>query len=248
MEVITDNYITAVSATGENTNYPASFLLNEHPKKPWKGLDTDETVTLTVGPSGRAFGFVKTNANMVNWSVKIDGVEQESGSIDMAALRTYTEMTTGRPAIEWDSGYVNYSRIQVEHTIEVQFVGNSIVQCGVAVAGEPDGFRDPNFGIQLGLFDTSVKKELAAKTPYYRKRDILRTFSGTFVAESKPTPGFWRFLYMIAQRKGEQPLLWRVADQDNHYWTAYARFDGLPSGTLDHVNHGNINFSLAEVL
>lgn len=247
MEVIVDNYITAVSATGENANYPAAFMLNEHPKKPWKGLSVDETITLTVAPSGRAFGFVKTNAHTVSWTIRLlDGSTPETGTIEMAALRTYTEMTTGRPAFIWDSGYVTYSRIQEEHYIDIQFIGYDVVQCGVVVAGEPDGYRNPNTGLQMGLFDTSVKKELAAKTPYYRKRDILRTFGGSFTADMDP--GFWRFMYTLAQAKGETPLLWRVTSFDNHFWTAYARFDGMPGGTMDGLNHGGINFRLMEVI
>ncbi|MBW1778932.1 MAG: hypothetical protein JRJ54_15330, partial [Deltaproteobacteria bacterium] len=69
MKVIYPNNITVLSADEEDASYPVSNLLDDHPKKVWRGTSKDAKLTLTVS-EGAGVGIANTNAVSINVLLK----------------------------------------------------------------------------------------------------------------------------------------------------------------------------------
>lgn len=256
MKIIPLNKISAISASSENSNFPADFLLNDRPKKVWKSTETGEA-TLTLGISGGTGGLALFNCNALSVAVSItdpnaveweDGVEWEAGvEWSTTDFDEITELANldGNPGgaiwVEWGHSLNSLSAV-----LTLTGIVNEVLQCGVAIAGKSHEFSGPNYGITEGLIDLSIVKELSNGDKYVKQRDKLRTFD--FSATVERDEQFYSFLYDIAREIGRAPAAWRLTKLSGFNWVVYARFDHMPSGRHDSLDYSNIAAKITEVV
>jgi len=261
MKVIYPNKISAVSASYADAEYPVSYVLDEHIKRPWKS--TGNTGTLTIDVDGNstgvlAVGIFETNATNVKITIR-----NALDTADIISVVEYdTLATTWYSFITGDGNYFKsiwheYSHIncQSAHKIKIVFsrADSVVVYCGVIRAGKSKDFRNPAYGLNEGLKDYSIIKELNNGTRYARKRDIARTFSGTVTVDRDPD--FYKFMHDVAQTAGPIPLAWLIYDDgvtttsdEENRWAIFAYFESMPSGSHSYFSHSEISFSLVEAI
>lgn len=255
MRVIYPDNITSVEADAENANFPDDNLLDKHPKKLWKGTGNSHTV-LAVVTSGSGFAIFNTNATGITATI-LSGLEAvwdsstawHSGTQwfdgDMGTSTVY-ELDPAGVGSMWG----DYIEIDRSHILQLEFVADSgtVLEAGVLVAGTVNTFNDPKYGINEGLFDFSIVKELNNGAIYTRKRDTVRTFSWSILDDRDPD--FYTFFRTIGQQIGPDPLAWRIVhiEQTDWEWVTYCRFNNMPSGQHRHITQSDINANLIEVV
>lgn len=186
MRVIAENLITEIAASSENANFPASHLLDEHPKRLWKADGANQArLTLSIGANTNCIAIFNTNAQRAVCNIS---------DPNETAWEAGTEWETGT---EWATSDIDATTqlISIRDDINalwIEFEGSTIpleaditltnyddtVHAGVAVGGIGLSFRDPRYGLQEGLVDRSVTIEMSNGSFYNHPRDRVRTFSG----------------------------------------------------------------------
>jgi len=265
MKVIYPNKISAISANVSDAEYPASYLLDDHVKRPWKSTGDKGTLTISVdgGASGiLACGLFETNAVKATITIRnyadtadiIPAVEYNSGA------------TTWYGFITGDGDYLKniwheysattYTACQSQHKIKIELETSSTsvqLYVGIVRSGKAKDFQNPQYRLSEGLKDYSIKKELNNGARYYRKRNIPRTFSGNVIVERDPD--FYKFMYDVAQDAGGIPLAWLMYDDElvttsneENRWAIFGFLDDMPSGSHDYYSHSQIGFSITEAV
>lgn len=92
MKCIWPDKITSVSATSENSQFPADNVMDDHPQKRWKGTGDTETLTLSVGPGASALMIGNTNATSVDVTMNgADVLVWEEGEPERTNYLLYSE-------------------------------------------------------------------------------------------------------------------------------------------------------------
>ena len=138
------------------------------------------------------------------------------------------------------------SAARVTITFEIDDVNAKTIAAGVLSMGEVFATSKPvNRPLTEGLKDYSIVKELSNGATYVKKRDIVRTLSGSlFVGQQEE---FYDVMN-IARINGKNPIAWQIVDSEDYRWVIYARFEAMPSGTHTYPCNSDINFTLIEVL
>ena len=267
MKLIYPDNITSITASAENANFPAVNLLDDHPKKVFKG--TSKTATLTcVVIGGGALAVFATNALSVRLTLSVGqtiewyfvqthplsstGVRWEPGSgisWDTGGDSTTTEIAYLPGSIDGAAWFDFEEERTGTFTAEVRLVAKAgeIIQAGVVKCGTLRTFNDPKYGIQEGLEDYSIVKELNNGATYIRKRDVVSTFDFTIVPERDPD--FYIFMRTVAKALGPAPVAWRIStNSTDEEWIVFARFDDMPRGSHDYPAYSPIDVSLLEVI
>lgn len=251
MKVIYPEKTSAVLADEENANYPDDNVLDDHPKKVWKGTSQDAKLTITVDGGANAVGIFATNAQSIDFTLKDgDGATVETGSYDLTGIDTFLKFLTDT-GLAWTELWIDYTYQADSHTVELEFDtedAGTVIEAGVVRAGLAREFRNPQLKLKEGLRDFSIEKELNNGATYYRLRNIVRTYSGNFRAER--LWDFYVFIREIFKTIGAQPLAWQVIDVNGEPWTVYARATKtrLPSGSHDRAKSALVSFYLEEVV
>ena len=260
MKVIKNNAIRGVSATSENPEYPAANLLDEHPKRWWRVADASvSSVTLTVEVTGRTGGLGLvgiaaesvvvdiSDPNGLTWENVIwENVEWQ----DVPGDLHIDQALSGDPgsAALWVSFDQFDSSVEISITLYKDALADMILGAGCLVVGEMTDLPGLQYGLGETLRDYSLARDLANGAKYYRKRDIVRVFSGSVLAARKPY--FYALLLDIARVYGQRPLMWNLVDVDSWSGDAvlYGRLAAMPDGSHDYPNHSRLNFEIEEVL
>jgi len=257
VKVIRNNAIDTVTASSESATYPASNLLDQHPKKKWQAADASvDSATLTITAKGKTgglgmVGIVADHAAIsvndpsgIIWSnVDWSNVEWDQG---ISKLDTKVEFTSfdGQATL-----WVEFAEFSGSVTIEVTLYKDAgkpeILSAGVAVVGEYIDFPGLQRPLEEGLHDYSIERLLANGSYFYKQRDIVRTFSGTVIL--KRDDWFWRAMRDVARRSGKTPMMFQMTDIPGQ-WTLYGRLQAMPRGRHAYPTHSAIDFQIIEVL
>jgi hypothetical protein len=233
-------------------NFPPENVLDEHPKKyalvNWHAAEFEIIVT-----DGSDFcGIAGTNAKYAIFLIFEDTTSTKpiyTYVVDMTGITSYTNLILDKGTPTSQSG-VSYPYILGDHRILIRFFTNNLfefVKVGVIQAGIASTTHfDTSRGLKEELIDYSIEKELANGAFYYKKRDVVRRFSGNIVLDRDYE--FYNFMYEIFRKKGKRPLFWAVVDEDRSEWFIYARAESMPSATHDYLTKARLQFSLIEVL
>lgn len=256
MKHIAKNNIVAISADYENPNFPATRMLDEHPKRRFVAPDDVFAVEITADISGGCSDILLagTNADSAVVSV-VDPNEMSWGDDDTWGDGDIWANTT----VSVTGAIVQNSQsqamlIELSDTVDVPCVATinlrsfpgSTFYCGIATANiaETYGGKNPRYGISNQLVDYSIIDENSNGSRYYKKRDVVRSWnlSALMTRENalKLRDNF--ILY------GELPHGWKLTDGESTDWVAYARFDGPPTISHDYLTMSTVNFNLTEVL
>ena len=256
MKVIITNLVSAVTAASENALYPDDNLLDEHPKKIWQAANgvTHTSLTVSIGASteGSAAGIAIFNTNatsaIINLSDPNEVIWVDSDWIDV-------EWPSGAPQESVLLGEINSTSNAVwatytgaETALEADIIldGDETLYAGVVVAGTVVSFTEPRYGIQEGLIDYSIRRELSNGAIYHKKRDVVRTFAAEIMPYREDE--FYTFMHTLARENSYAPMAWRLTDQTGFDWTVYARLEGMPSGVHAYPTISPIQFSIREEL
>ena len=256
MKCIYPDNISLISADEENADYPVDNLLDEHPKKVWKGTSRDAVVTAIITAGGALVVFA-TNATSVNLAISSgqsiswdSGISWDTGiSWDSSGDSDTSETTLLTGDIDgvawWDFAVARSSNFTA--TITLTADAGEIIRAGVIRCGTVNAYRDPNAGIKEGLRDYSIVKELSNGATYIRKRDVVRTFE--FALWEDRDTDFYEFMLDVSRELGPEPMAWRIMDTvTDEEWIVFARFDRMPGGSHDLPSQSMIDINLLEVL
>ncbi len=255
MKLIYPDSVSSITASAEDANYPAANLMDDHPKKVWKGTTNSATLTVNVGGAG-ALAIIATNAIEVTLSITPPesaqwdtDIEWDTG-IEWKAYTgiTFTETKYLSGTIRGAAWFEMSRTDSFSAEIVLTAAAGQVIQAGVVTAGVLREFRDPARGIKEGLRDYSIVKELNNGAFYTRKRDVVRTF-GFSITEDRDTD-FYVFMRDIARELGPDPAAWRILTNNvtGWEWIVFGRFDGLPQGAHSLPSYSQIDAKIVEVL
>lgn len=258
MKVITDNKITAVVASSENSNFLVGNLLDEHPKRKWYASSisvTSATLTISIKGTCDALALVGivadsatvtiSNPNEANWETGTGwetDTAWESISADMNIDIDWVDNAGDESAL-----WVDFDEFSSVANIVITLFAETgyVIGAGVLYVGQKELFRNPRYGVSKGLVDFSIIEELSNGSTYYKQRDIVRTISGSLFTEHDDLYSYLN----IAQTYGKTALMWSfIDDADNTEWILYARYSVMPTATFTAPSHGETFFELQEVL
>ncbi len=258
MKCIYPDCITAISADEADADYPVSNLQDYHPKNVWKGTSRDAVIT-AICSSGGALAVIATNATSATLTISQGQTwTQESGwtmdagwSLDTTGDSDVTS-TVILPGDISGCAWFDFATARTSSftaTLTLTAAAGQIIQAGVVRCGTVYTFRDPSRGIQEGLEDYSVEKQLNNGAWYTRDRDTVRTFDFSMFAERDPD--FYSFMSTVAKNVKSKPIPWRIltSGTTDSRWIAFAKFNGrMPSGSHSLPSYSQIDVSLLEVL
>ena len=240
----------ALPIGGVISGYPADNLLDNHPKKVTEAPTSTVRYTLDIVGSSDWCVLGNTNARYARCRVLYDDENvlfDETKSL--GGIDTYLELIqdSGQALYETEFSYDYYYEA---HTVILDLdTGNANVPVisGIVQIGESFQFeRDTQRGLREGLIDYSISKQLSNGAYYYKKRDVVRTFSGSLYLHRNRE--FYKFMHQIFREIGSAPIFWKITDLDNADWLVYARAQNMPSGTHAYATASTVNYTLTEVL
>lgn len=256
MKMLWDNLITSVSADSEDSNFPASSLLNRSPKRIWKAVNGVSTATLTVETSAGVSSILIAGTNALSVSI----VGADPNAISWAESDEWAEGDTWvSPEVNVSGSTIQRSRsqtvlVQLTTTVDIPVVLKITITCdisetvmaGVIMSGTPETFGGgvPKYGFEEGRKSLSINEENSNGSRYDKKRDILRTFS----IKSRMKEASASMLLDIYEDVEFKGAGWKLTDEDNNNVVVYARFDGAPVKSRDYHGYSNVSFNLIEVL
>lgn len=259
MKVISENTITSVTASDEQTAYPATNLLDEHPKIPWKAAPGAAEASISVVANGKTSGMAIYNIVADSVSVEIkdpnntaweDGTSWEYGtSWSDAIIPEFSQIFGAESFADTKSLWVEFEDFSSGVTITITFsllnTATKVIAAGVVVMGEVLSLPNPIYGFNEGLINYSTRRKYSDGTSAEKRRDIVRFFTGAF--NFKREDDFYIMLN-TARKNSYKPLAWRLTDLPGFRWVVYACHDEMPSGPHQWTEHSVINVKLLEVL
>jgi len=256
MKVLPVDLIASVSASSEHANYPADNLLDEHPKKVWKGTASSETLTFTIDAGSNGVAIFNTNATGVtfelldpNYIIWETGTDWETGVAwslveDPLDITQITNLTgsSGSCMAEW-------AKISSTVVLYVTFAQSSgdVLSAGVAVAGEFLSYSDPKYdGFTEEVIDYSIVSELSNGSVYVKARDTVRKFNVSVLMDTDTD--FNEFVSDVARTLKSSPSAWVVTDTNDSRWLAYARLTKMPVGEHFSPDLSLAKFEITEVV
>jgi len=245
MKCIFPDLVVSVSADTENSEYPATNVLDRVPSLPYQALDKAGTLTLNVAGGAEAVGLAGLNGVAVNIKVK-DSSSQivAETDIDLVGIDTYYKFFTQRVKPRTRVGFVYPYQSDAHQVIVTIDTGNDeiMAECGVGGAGPLYRWREST-SLSFGLVDYSVKDRYSSGGKYYLKRDIVHKYSGKVRLDLNPDLFVW--LDDLAQEIGEEPTFWWLTDQKNINHFTFAGFYEMPSASSDN-RYGYATWSFLE--
>uniref|UniRef100_A0A6M3INR4 Uncharacterized protein n=1 Tax=viral metagenome TaxID=1070528 RepID=A0A6M3INR4_9ZZZZ len=250
MKVIYPDKVTGVTAANALANYPDDNLLDGHPKKIWNSGVSVSSVTVSVSEGANAVGFAGVSAVSIALTVKNSNSSTtllSKVSYDLKGINNYYKFFTDSYT-SYTSFWIDYDYQSVDHNLVFDFenVSGSTAQAGIVKAGPARGFYEPGFDLSESMMDYSIVKELNNGAFYIRKRDVVKTYSGT--VELERDGDFYVFMRDVILKEGPNPLFWRITDYNNNDWAVFARVSSMPKGDHNQRRHSTINFSFIEVI
>ena len=229
--------LSTVVADSEDGSFPATYLLNNKPKRYWKSAGPNiATITATVAANSDQIGLFNTNAVSAAIDIKLLGVSQETFSIDLTSPHSHPRF--------WQS----YTEQTAVHTIEIELTAPSgeAVYAGVLKVGKGVSINDPSYGLTESRRDFSIVKELNNGAYYIRKKDSVRTFDLRFLEDR--AVDFYRFT-AVADYYGPNPVAILLAEGiDDLEWCIFGHILNPFSAQHAYLNHSSVSFNIVEAV
>jgi hypothetical protein len=247
--------ITVLAASSSDVNFPAANLLNNYPTDLWKAAAGVLIAELVLSVSkGSAVEVYNTNATSVTVEAGSGGtyafetgysLEADYSLEDSASYVTTVYSLPGT----WGRLWADYPVISTPHVIKITLTAASEVSAGIVRAGNVETFNDPAYGFTEDSKDYSVEKELNNGADYFRKGNVVRTFSGMTVLETRAN--CFKFKHDIFDAVGPKPLAIRLSSGtilDDEFVLFAKRMDSPKILHDSSPLYSRLKFSLKEVV
>jgi hypothetical protein len=257
MTGIVYNTVSGVTASSQHPEYPVDNVLDDHPKKVWMSDNTgmssltfyidEETDAITLfGTNAIKILFHISDPNGIEWEILVEW-DSETGWSNNVGYGTglFELYQNGDTYAIWLD--IDPVSIPLEVTMELVAADDAPVEVGILWTGKKvEMDTNPSMGLNEGLIDYSITKELSNGAIWVKDRDIVRYFSGEIdvIRERK----FYEFLYGIARNIGQNPIPWKITNLNTTDWILFGKFDSMPSGSHYSINNTRISFAIKEVL
>lgn len=252
MKIIAENLITGITASSESTSFPASHLLDDHPKRVWRGNGVSQaklTCSISAGSTGLAIYNTNATRTVCNLSDPCEYVFVEVDPIDVelvtAAIATTTYVVEGNGSSTVWVDFAEAIPASIVADVTMTNEDGEIIEAGVAIGGIVQTFRDPAPGMAEGEVDYSTEVLMDNGSFFTHAKDTVRTFDGAVLMARDPD--FYNFM-AISRTMKKSPFAWRVTDMSGDEWTVYARFNGKPRGAHITKDWSQVQFSIIEVI
>lgn len=237
MKIIATDLVTLVTPSGEDAEYPATNVSDNFRLNPWKSnASVISTLTIDVAAGSNAFFCSYMNSATVTVTVK------DAGAAVIYGPTAHT-INLYNPNL-----WVDYTLQTGVAQILLSFSdpGTAVPYCGVLRAGYAYDFRDFQYGLNEGLIDSSITKDLNNLAKYYLLKAIVRTFSGSFIVDRDSD--FYYFMHRILKQYGRGPYAMLLSEQlTNKDWGVFGWLDSnLADGSHDNPNHSQISINIEE--
>lgn len=256
MRHIASNKIISIAADSEDANFPASRVLDEHPKRKWKAAAGVYNATLTAEVIGGCSDIMIAGTNAASASVTVtdpNEIEWESGidwepGVEWASLPAALTVSVVQRS-QSQSLWIQLSDtvvIPCEVSIELTGPGGTAVCSGVVLAGIADtyGDRNPSYGMEHTRIDFGITAENSNGSFYYKKRDNVREFSVDGIALRADAIRLLDTFDVL----GSNPSAWKLTNADGNDFVVFGRYAGAPRIRHSHYAHSEFSFSIIEVL
>jgi hypothetical protein len=246
--------VQSFSVDSEDANFPKENLRDDFTTNVWRAEAVTATITVNVS-KGSAVEVLNTNATSATVTA-ISGEEYtfEAGwsfeatwafaaNVEVSAVMVYSLPGSGGRL------WADYSEFAAAHVVTIELTAAENVYAGILRAGYVETFPDPALGMQEGSLDYSVEKELNIGANYYRKRNVVRQFSGLSLVDTRAN--IWSLKHDIFDAVGPQPLAIRIVSSTaitDWEFVAYAKC--LENPQMDHISndYSRLSFTLQEVI
>jgi len=250
------NTISEVTIDYVDSAFPLENAFDLHPKRVCKSLSGIYLVNITAKLAIGCNSLFIFNTNATGAFIKIEG----DGTIEWLEGN---EWFTGNEWYEVYSTSINGEMIWANDTASLMMTFPALecteqititlssstggpISFGILWAGTLVYSHNPAYGLTEGQVDYSIKKELSNGSYYYKKRDIVRTFSGSFYETDIDIAD--DFLLGISRDYGRQSMPWLVTNLDNSRWAVFGHLDDLMQATYESYGYEILKFKLIEVL
>lgn len=258
MKVIAPNYITAVSTTSEDADYPIENVLNNSPQDIYKAAATGaQTVTLTVS-QGAALGVFNTNAESISLTVR-DGETDVWGSGDTwGAGDTWTDPEVaidgndlevdndvGRLWSEWA-----HRDAQFYVDLECTPATGEYLEIGAIRCGDKMALSDVMLSFRKGIVMNSVFKRKRSGGVYFRKRKDPRWFQ---IRWRDTWGSHFEYFVDAIDAFGPEPLAYLIIDEvdgsvDARWLGLFTYENSPPEADFQNIRHAINSIKLVEVV
>lgn len=248
--------ITTLTAGSADANFPASNLQNDFTTDLWQAVAGITSAKLTLAVSkGSAIELLNTNATSVTVIagygesyVNQNGFLSQNGftNVDGETSTTVVDNLTGSGGRFW-ADYAGFETIP--HVIKVLLTAASTVSAGILRAGNVEEFNDPAYGINENSNDYSIERELNNGADYFRKRNVVRSFSGISIFETRAN--CFKLKHDIFDAVGPKPLAIRLVHNkitDDEFVLFAKRVDSPQIDFNYGATNARINLNLKEVI
>lgn len=223
-----------------------------------------------VGIPCAAHGFSVSNVVLINGTTNYDGVHtlpsQAAGSgtvfvitatyiaenvanTDTACIVVETTTHTLETATRtYDRFYQEYTAQVAAHTATIKLTAatGETVEAGIVRAGVLVDLPNPKYGLTESREDYSIKSQLNNGAWYIRKRDIIRTFSGSFFL-ARAT--HFKNLTDIYDANGPEPLSMLLIEDDTDLeWAFFGHILNPFSSSHGYPTHSEIQLQFTEAV
>jgi len=255
MKHIANNSIISISASSENVNFPASRLLDEHPKRAWK-VSSGYAGMLTAHVAGGCSDIMLAGTNAMTATLNVvdpneieweSGVDWETG-VEWAEIPATPAIVVTQRSASRSLWVALAETVSSPCILELSLVcdGGETLYAGVAIAGlaETYGGRNPEYGLGHERIDYGIIAENSNGSFYYKQRDNVRTFdiNGIFLTEDSIN------LLDSFSSIGYFPSAWRLTDKTGNEWVVFGRFAASPKVSHSMPLHSSTQFQIIEVL
>lgn len=236
MKIIYPNNISGISAASEDSEYPATNMLDEKPQKIWKSENEADTITITPISGGKISGVFLGNTNAAYYTL-------------------FVRHSSGSPTYEEHSGAISNNQIMVvldaEYSsgeiIDISVAGGTgYVYAGVCVCGELLSFPDPNYGLKSERVDFSIKNEFSNGGLYVYKRSTPRGYDLSIVLTHSEFAAIDEIYNAIGM--APVPILLSENISQPDYWSGFFHIIEPPSGSYSYPTMVDCSISLREAV
>jgi len=246
--------VTTITASSADASFPDDNMRDSFTTNVWKAASgTTATITLAVS-KGSAVEILNTNATSVTITAGLGESYEDETDWSLDGDYSYAADEVAVSALEDLPGeggriWADYSEFTTPHVVTISITAAAAPSAGIVRAGAVEEFRDPGPDHEEDSVDYSIEKELNNGADYFRKRNVVRRFSGLSMVETRANA--WLFKHGIFDRVGPCPLaikLFSDASITDDEFIIFAKRTDPPK--LRHVTSTltRISFSLREVI
>jgi hypothetical protein len=253
MMIIPEDLIEEIESDSEDSEFPATNMLENHSHEVWAAADSAISATINVKTIGAAANGLMLYY-LIGDSVTVTIYNQTNLAGSIIAGPTVTDLLAS------DSYYTNdvqipgvltkYTSPGVPHSakVEISRTGDE-PEIGRAFAGKCwEISKNPKWGLGRDNEDHSIVYDLDNGYEYIFQRNVRRAFDGSLELTGHPPTEYFTFLHMM-RLIGPNPVAVLMASGalPIYRYLMYGRFTGI-SATEGAYNLSTINFTLKEFL